>query len=280
MTLLAISDLHLRYEANRKALARMPPHRDAGLILAGDLGETEEDLRFAFDTLRPKFRKLFWVPGNHELWTISETGLRGEAKYRRLVEVCRAYEVLTPEDDYVLWPVPGSSGDPGHESRHWVVPTFLLYDYTFGPPHLTAAGAVRWAAETGIVCADEALLHPDPFPSREAWCQARCQWTEQRLARLDPRHPIVLVNHFPLRSEHAVTPLIPRFSIWCGTRRTEDWHRRFPVRVVVSGHLHIRSTRWRDGVRFEEVSLGYPQHRDPRVPIESYLCEVLPGPPG
>ena len=29
--------------------------------------------------------------------------------------------------------------------------------------------------------------------------------------------------------------------------------------VVVYGHLHIRNTQFREGVRFEEVSLGYPQ---------------------
>jgi len=49
--------------------------------------------------------------------------------------------------------------------------------------------------------------------------------------------------------------------------------------VVVSGHLHIRSTRWRDGVRFEEVSLGYPRQRSPDHAVEHYLREILPGPP-
>ncbi len=90
----------------------------------------------------------------------------------------------------------------------------------------------------------------------------------------------MLVNHFPLRRDLAVLPAIPRFTIWCGTRRTEDWHTRFPVRAVVSGHLHIRATHWRDRVRFEEVSLGYPRHWQPEQGLAPYLREILPGPPG
>ena len=67
---------------------------------------------------------------------------------------------------------------------------------------------------------------------------------------------------------HAILPLVPRFSIWCGTTRTEDWHTRFRARAVVFGHLHIPRTFYEDGVAFEEVSLGYPRQwanrrRDP-----------------
>jgi hypothetical protein len=87
-----------------------------------------------------------------------------------------------------------------------------------------------------------------------------------------------LINHFPFREDLVRLRRIPRFSIWCGTRRTEDWHRRFPVAVVVSGHLHIRSTTYRDGVRFEEVSLGYPRDWQQEQGIQPYLREILPGP--
>ncbi len=54
---------------------------------------------------------------------------------------------------------------------------------------------------------------------------------------------------------------------------------RFPVKVVVSGHLHIRGTSWRDGVRFEEVSLGYPRQWRAERGIGTYFREILPGAP-
>ena len=99
----------------------------------------------------------------------------------------------------------------------------------------------------------------------------------------DPREVValatVLVNHFPLRYDLARLPAIPRFTLWCGTRRTEDWHTRFRAIAVISGHLHIPSTRHRDGVRFEEVSVGYPRQWASELGLESKLREILPGPP-
>ena len=138
----------------------------------------------------------------------------------------------------------------------------MLYDYTFRPDDIPVEEAVEWAAEENLLCSDEVLLHPDPFPTRPAWCHERVRLTEPRLAEAARQAPLVIINHFPLRQDLAVLPRIPRFSIWCGTRLTEDWHLRFRARAVVYGHLHIRATHLRDGVRFEEVSLGYPQNWD------------------
>jgi hypothetical protein len=99
------------------------------------------------------------------------------------------------------------------------------------------------------------------------------------LAKASRQHPVVLINHFPLKRQLVRLPRIPRFSVWCGTDRTEDWHQRFRAKVVVAGHLHIRTTDWIDGTRFEEVSLGYPNQWRSRQGMEAYLREILPGPP-
>ena len=40
-------------------------------------------------------------------------------------------------------------------------------------------------------------------------------------------HPADIVAAFTPDVQLAVLPAIPRFSIWCGTTRTQDWHRRF-----------------------------------------------------
>jgi hypothetical protein len=133
--------------------------------------------------------------------------------------------------------------------------------------------------ETGVMATDEVYLHSDPYPSRIDWCMDRCRYTEQRLANLPSDLPIVLINHFPLRQDLAILPRIPRFSLWCGTQRTENWHKQFPISVVVYGHLHIRGTYYRDGVRFEESSLGYANHWNQQRGIDYYLREILPGPP-
>ena len=69
MQLYALADLHVNHQDNRETLAAIPPHPDDWLILAGDLGETETHLRWTFEVLVPKWKRVLWVPGNHELWT-------------------------------------------------------------------------------------------------------------------------------------------------------------------------------------------------------------------
>src|SRR4029450_827620 len=70
MRLYALADLHLRYEVTRRALQELRPHPYDWLILAGDVGETEEHLRFALALLTPRFARLLWAPANHDLWTL------------------------------------------------------------------------------------------------------------------------------------------------------------------------------------------------------------------
>jgi predicted phosphodiesterase len=273
MKLLALSDLHVGFDANRRALDSLRDHPDDWLILGGDLGETLEHVDLVLRATVPRFAKVLFVPGNHELWATpaDRRPLRGLAKYEALVALCRERGVVTPEDPYPVWP---GSGPPCV-----IAPLFLLYDYSFRPDHVTREEALGWAAEAGPICSDEVVLHCDPYPSREAWCAARCDETERRLSALDPAYRTVLVNHFPLAYELARLPLVPRFTLWCGTKRTEDWHIRFRAIAVVSGHLHIPSTRFRDGIRFEEVSVGYPSQWRHQQGLESKLREILPGPP-
>jgi 3',5'-cyclic AMP phosphodiesterase CpdA len=277
MKLYAISDLHLGHPQNRAALAQLPAYPEDWLIVAGDVGETEAHLVEALQRLTRRFSRVIWTPGNHDLWTLptDPAALRGEAKYLRQVQICREFNVLTPEDPYVTW--------PGSTTPYLLAPLFLLYDYTYHPAHVAPHAALAWAAEQDILCVDEAVLHPDPYPTRAAWCAARCRDTEERLTAAVEQLPdggqLILINHFPLRYDLAVLPRIPRFSLWCGTTRTEDWHTRFPVAAVIYGHLHIRNTQLRDGVRCEEVSLGYPQQWQAAHGVAAYLRPILPPPP-
>ena len=269
MRLWATSDLHVGFEENRRAVQELPAHPDDWLIIAGDTGETPAHLDFVLRTLNPRFQQLVWAPGNHDLWTPKDwpSDQRGVAHYDRLVALCQRYGVLTPEDPYARW--------PGDGPLRAIVPTFLLFDYSFRPDTVTREGAVAWAAESRVRSADEDLLAPDPFSTRDEWCGARVAATQMRLESLPGDAKLIVVNHFPLLHELGIPPRIPRFAIWCGTRRTADWHRRFPIEVAVSGHLHLRSTREIDGVRFEEVSLGYPKQWNQSRGLQHYLRRIL-----
>ena len=286
--LFAIADLHLTYKQNREALNELRPHPEDSLIICGDVGEKIEHLQEAFELTTELFKQVFWVPGNHELYTLppknknqtdghpddpANKELKGELKYKECLRVANEYGVITPEDEYVMW--------DGEGGPCIICPLFTLYDYSFRPNDVPREKALDWAMEENIVATDEALLHPDPYESREQWCSELVEKAEERLEATCRRGiPLVLVNHWPLREDTITIPLIPRFSLWCGTKKTENWHTRYNAKVVVTGHLHVRRTDWRDGVRFEEVSLGYPKQwqiaREKGLDINDLLREILP----
>lgn len=253
--LLAISDLHVGYPENRAFIPELhPADPDDWLIVAGDVGEVFADVGWVLATLANRFARVIWTPGNHELWTLpaDPVQLRGVARYEALVTVCRRFGVLTPEDPFPSW--------PGPDGPVTVAPLFSLYDYSFSfaaDGAATRSRALSLARAAGVTCADEGRLHPDPYPSVEAWCRALVTAATRRLASLTG--PTVLVSHWPLLRGPLEALRRREFAPWCGTTLTAGWHRSCPVVAAVYGHLHIPRTTWHDGVRFEEVSVGYPR---------------------
>ncbi|OEU91994.1 metallophosphoesterase [Streptomyces abyssalis] len=271
--LFAVSDLHVAYDENRAITdGLVPDSADDWLVVAGDVAERHEDVEWALRLLSGRFAKVIWTPGNHELWTHPRDlcDLRGVERYRSLVELCRGLGVATPEDPYPVW-----RGEGGPVT---VAPLFVLYDYTFRVPGAaTKEESLRRAREAGVVCTDEYLLHPDPYSGRDEWCRARVAETEKRLMALAPGERTVLVNHFPLVREPTRVLRYPDFAQWCGTELTAGWHTRFNAVTAVYGHLHIPRVTWYDGVRFEEVSVGYPREWRDRPPRRT-LRQILPLP--
>ena len=127
-TLWAVSDLHTGHTGNKPVTESLyPSSPDDWLIVAGDVAERTDEIRWALDLLRKRFAKVIWVPGNHELWTTSKDPVQvfGRARYDYLVDMCDEMGVITPEHPFPVWT---DQGGPAT-----IVPMFLLYDYTFLP---------------------------------------------------------------------------------------------------------------------------------------------------
>lgn len=272
--LVATSDLHIRYAENRKITEELWPESEHDwIIVAGDIGELVADIEWTLRLLAERFAKVIWVPGNHELWTAPDDPiqLRGVPKYQHLVQLCRELGVVTPEDPYPVW--------EGEGGPAVIAPLFLLYDYTFRPAGAySKASALQMADSAGVICTDEFMLHPDPYPSREAWCRARLELTEARLTQIPEDLPTVLINHWPLVREPTNVLWYPEFALWCGTEHSADWPTRFRAASVVYGHLHIPRLIWTDGVPHQEVSLGYPREWRRRSRPAGRMVQILPAP--
>ncbi|SEE84160.1 3',5'-cyclic AMP phosphodiesterase CpdA [Rhizobiales bacterium GAS191] len=270
--LFAISDLHVNCPANRELVEELRPETQGDwLLVAGDVADHVEDVAATLRLLRDRFAKVIWTPGNHELWTLPNDALqlRGDRRYRYLVEICRGLGILTPEDAYPVW--------QSEDETLVVAPLFLLYDYSLRPEALSKQEALAQARAANVVCADELLLASDPWSSREIWCEQRLAYTRRRLDEIPGALRTVLVSHWPLHPGPTRRLRFPEFALWCGTRATLDWHRRYRAAACIYGHLHIPKTETYDGARFEEVSLGYPAEWQARgLPSAGPLRRIMP----
>ena len=74
MKVYGISDLHADFEENLAWLRELPEteYKNDVLCVAGDVSEHMEILEIVWKILVPRFHRVFFVVGNHDLWTSLE----------------------------------------------------------------------------------------------------------------------------------------------------------------------------------------------------------------
>jgi len=259
MRVFALSDLHVDYEANRlrlEALSRVEYRSDV-LIVAGDVSDDLERLEATLTALRERFGRVFFVPGNHELWIRRRECADSFEKFERLLELCAVIDVCTsPQRVGGAWIVPLFSWYVKPEEG----PDSLFIDKRGEDPSLSMWADnhfVRWPDDTnGQTPADRFLGLNEPFLER------------------DFDAPVISFSHFLPRSDlirrnrEEIERLGPgprdrhpefNFSRVAGSAGIERQIRRLNSRVHVYGHQHRDRTREIDGVLYVSRCLGYPK---------------------
>lgn len=255
MRIYAISDLHTDFRENRAALMRagLAGHRDDVLIVAGDVADGEAVLRETLAWLTARFREVFFVPGNHELW------VRGEErdsmqKFHAVLRLCDQVGVQT---------APARVGDV------WVVPLFSWYDAGFdvhgeGVEDELEAWSdryfCRWPAGIGRI--DQAFL----------------RMNEPHLRRYDA--PVVTFSHFVPRPDLLPPARYLRFKglpLVAGSQGIEAQIRRIQPRVHVFGHTHIAEDRVIDDVRYVQHYFRRPAPGETASPLKLVWTSDEPG---
>lgn len=238
MRIFSISDLHVDFAANWQwveALSLVEYSSDV-LLVAGDIAHELGRISRAFDALRTRFARVFFVPGNHELWVAGERGTSIE-KFDRLLDLCGECGVETR---------------PSEVGCVRVVPLFSWYS-----PDFDRAG-------TG----DEKAL--------AAWGDFRfCRWPDDMEA-IDyyfstrnemparTRDQTISFSHFLPRSELLPSIENLRFKglpMVAGSTRLEEQLREIGADIHIFGHSHIPCDKIIDGVRYIQQPLAYPKER-------------------
>jgi hypothetical protein len=263
MRIFALSDLHVDYPENLDwvgSLSRVDYSGDV-LLLAGDISHAEDLLLRVMEALRSRFRAVFFVPGNHDLWLRGSGYDDSLAKFYALMERCRALGVETG-------PRRADEGGP------WIVPMHAWYVQPHegdGSLYVEKQGedprlgmwadtrSVRWPGFAGHATAAAFFLGLNDF------------------SMSGRQGPVITFSHFLPRpelmfwtaEEFAATGLAPvdpqprfNFSRVAGCRALDDQIRALGTALHVYGHQHRNRDRLIEGVRYVSHCLGYPRERE------------------
>lgn len=249
MRIFALSDIHVDYDANAKWVRNLSrsDYSDDLLILAGDVSHKRELLASCLTAFAERFRKVLFVPGNHDLWVLGESKEKTSLqKFREVGETVKAS---------------GASMEPLSLDGLLVMPLLGWYDYSFGEPNEELKDiwmdfrACRWPMgfEAADVAAHFAQLN--------------------RVPAMDGAAKVITVSHFLPRIDLVPSYVSKRHRILdpvLGSTHLEDQLRQLNPVIHVYGHSHINRSVRIDGIRYVNNAFGYP-HEDV-IAAKKMLC--------
>ena len=266
----AVSDVHFDHPGARewaRGLSSYEYRRDA-LLLAGDVADTLHAVKLCLECLRPKFNRIFYVPGNHDLWIrprhegnssspSSSPPLPNEpelypdsiAKFIALLELCEKLDVDTGPAEVCC-------------GVH-VVPLLSWYDTDFDA---TAGGDGR-GGDPAPPLMDTLCRWPvNDADVPSVWLR----WNEKRVRRAYDG-TVITFSHFLPRRELPFSKYVRGLAKVVGCQRLDEQLRSIqPTPAVhVFGHSHIKCDQTIKGVRYLQHALGYEHEHGPNHPL---LC--------
>jgi predicted phosphodiesterase len=245
----ALSDIHVDYEVNARWLAdlSLSEYREDVLILAGDVSDCLERIDWALSALTARFRRVMYVPGNHDLWVIRDakqcTSLDKFVRLRAVVEQS------------------GASMRPEALGGVLIVPLQGWYDYSFGPPSSELLEswmdfhACRWPEhfEMRDVAAHFQALNEAPLRANEDLLISFSHF----LPRID-----VMPAYIP-PARRMLYPVL-------GSARLEEQLRALKSTIHVYGHSHVNRQICIEDVTYINNAFGYPD--ETRISAKELLC--------
>ena len=279
--LFAISDIHIDYAENLQKMVGLSDvdFQQDSLILAGDVTDDLKKLDYLFVRLVEKFRHVFYVPGNHDLWVRLKDATNSILKFEAVLELCQRYGVHTqPQQINEIANADNINSDNTKASlvqQVWVVPLFSWYikhDEGTETLYMPKPGEDK----TLSMWSDNYhAIWPTHLPNSGAVTQYFLQLNEQQITRNYPG-TIISFSHFLPRGELILSTTLERaamggefidpypafnFSSVAGTSGLDEQIRRLGSTVHIYGHQHRNRHRVIEGVTYISNCLGYPHER-------------------
>ncbi|HZR59127.1 MAG TPA: metallophosphoesterase [Terriglobales bacterium] len=237
MRVFALSDIHIDYDVNGKWIANLSivEYQDDVLILAGDVTDTRRLLDWCLSTLARRFKKVLFVPGNHDLWVLRDVGQKNSLQ--KFDEVCAVVESS------------GASMQAFRERGVSIIPLLTWYDYSFGEPSDKLRSiwmdyrACRWPSGS---TEKDIVAHFAAFNKKQVSMTGDKVITYSHfLPRID------LMPEFIPSAKKFLYPIL-------GSAQLERQLRSFKPNIHVYGHSHVNRHVKIDGVSYINNAYGYP----------------------
>jgi predicted phosphodiesterase len=237
MRIFALSDIHADYDVNAQWIASLSlaDYQDDVLILAGDVTDIRRLLDWCLSTLAKRFKKVLFVPGNHDLWVIRED--REKNSLQKFDDVCAVVESS------------GASMQAFYERNVSILPLLTWYDYSFGEP----------SDELKSIWMDyRACRWPNGFTEKQITAHfAALSGKQTGLAG----NKVITYSHFLPRID-LMPGFIPNTKRLLypilGSAQLERQLRRLNPNIHVYGHSHVNRHVKIDGVSYINNAFGYP----------------------
>lgn len=248
MRVFVISDVHIDYTENMEWLFGLSAYdyQDDILILAGDLTESLTLLRESFNHLVTKFRRVLFVPGNHELWIEKD---REGHSLEKFEDVCN----VAVECDVSI--------EPYHVGNLSIVPLHGWYDFSFAEPdamlldHWMDFRRCKWPEDAKLTDVTEFFL-------------------QKNTKHLQTKNETVIsFSHFLPRID-LMPPYIPQNYRFVypvlGCRGLEEQIRELDSKIHIYGHSHVNRHAIIDGIKYINNAFGYPSEHN--IAVKELLC--------
>lgn len=243
----AISDVHFDHKCNEDWAHRIDDFefQEDVLIVAGNLCDTRNALMRALTTLKAKFRRVFYVPGNHELWLSPSEASKYPDSLAKLLGIMEMCDEL------------GVDCFPSAVSEDvFVVPLLSWYSADFDDK--------------------------DPFPDPNANFDHQCRWPLDpetqvwkymlKLNEAHLQHPyhgtVITFSHF-LPSRNLPFSAFGRAAKAMGCEELNDQVKslRLRNRVHVYGHSSRHFSQYEDGILYVNHYHGTEGGHFERAPL-------------
>ncbi|XP_049935537.1 uncharacterized protein LOC116261375 [Nymphaea colorata] len=262
----ALSDLHTDYPENMEWVKNLPAlqYRNDILIVAGDVAETYNNFVLTMSILKDRFRQIFFVPGNHDVWCRREQGryLDSLEKLNALLDACSMLGIDTS---------PSVVNDLG------IVPLFSWYHESFDKERdITDV----WIPPLEMACKDfHACIWPCNLTSKDLSLALHFDRMNVRYIHAVEEvqrkcSKIITFSHFIPRQELCPEkrmlfyPDLPKIiGSDCLEERLRYIHGAAEDGSAchIFGHTHFCWDALLDGIRYIQVPLAYPRERKRRM---------------